>query len=130
MGIPAATFYEEVQAVVILFDFRKIGLSSGEPRSEVIPSEQLDDYVNVITFARNQSYIKPNNIGIWGISMSGGHVLNLGTWWGHYCYYQMNQQWYHQHHGKHNLNQSFVCTKNMLDLLAIYFLQHQIARMQ
>ena len=84
MGIPAATFYEEVQAVVILFDFRKIGLSSGEPRSEVIPSEQLDDYVNVITFARNQSYIKPNNIGIWGISMSGGHVLNLGTWWGHY----------------------------------------------
>lgn len=84
MGIPAATFYEEVQAVVILFDFRKIGLSSGEPRSEVIPSEQLDDYVNVITFARNQSYIKPNNIGIWGISMSGGHVLNLGTWWGYY----------------------------------------------
>ena len=67
MGIPAATFYEDVNAVVVVFDFRKIGLSSGQPRSEVIPSEQLDDYVNVITYARNLPYVDENNIGICGI---------------------------------------------------------------
>lgn len=84
MGIPAATFYEEVNVVVLLFDFRKIGRSSGEPRSEVIPSEQLDDFVNSISYARNLSYVDESSIGIWGISMTGGHVLQIGTWLGHY----------------------------------------------
>lgn len=84
MGIPAASFLESCNATVLLFDYRKLGLSSGWPRQEVIPSEQLDDFVNAIFYVRNMSFVNSSRIGIWGISMTGGHVLQLGTWWGQY----------------------------------------------
>jgi len=64
---------------VIVFDFRFLGESEGEPRCQIIPHEQLEDYKNAITWVSYQPEIDPDRIGIWGTSYSGGHVFHLAA---------------------------------------------------
>jgi fermentation-respiration switch protein FrsA (DUF1100 family) len=61
--------------VVLVFDYRYLGASQGEPRSQIVPAEQRRDYKNAITWAAAQPEIDADRIGIWGTSFSGGHVL-------------------------------------------------------
>src|SRR3712207_4707498 len=65
--------------VVLLFDYRYLGDSEGEPRGQLFPWEQIEDYRNAITFARQQSEVNDDRIGIWGTSYSGAHVLVVGA---------------------------------------------------
>lgn len=65
--------------VVTVFDYRFLGASEGEPRGQIIPSQQIDDYRNAITWTQMQKEVDPNRIGIWGTSYSGAHVLHLGA---------------------------------------------------
>jgi uncharacterized protein len=53
---------------VLLFDYRYLGASDGEPR-------QLDDWAAAIAFARAMPGVDPARIGLWGCSLSAGHVL-------------------------------------------------------
>jgi fermentation-respiration switch protein FrsA (DUF1100 family) len=64
---------------VVLFDYRYLGDSDGEPRGQLFPGEQIEDYRNAITFARQQPEIDEDRIGIWGSSYSGGHVVVVGA---------------------------------------------------
>ena len=70
----AAEFVKRGLAALI-FDYRRMGASDGEPRQHIEPWDQIEDYKNAITFAENLPEIDENRIGIWGISYSGGHVL-------------------------------------------------------
>ncbi|MDH3753621.1 MAG: alpha/beta hydrolase [Acidimicrobiia bacterium] len=63
----------------LIFDYRNCGGSSGEVRQHLDPWEQIRDYRNAVTFAENLSGINVDQIGAWGISYSGGHVLILGA---------------------------------------------------
>jgi fermentation-respiration switch protein FrsA (DUF1100 family) len=63
----------------LVFDFRNLGESEGEPRGQVFPHEQHEDYRNAITWASRQPNIDAERIGVWGTSYSGGHVLHLGA---------------------------------------------------
>lgn len=63
----------------LIFDYRRMGASDGEPRQHIEPWDQIEDYKNAITFTENQPEIDPHRIGIWGISYSGGHVLIVGA---------------------------------------------------
>jgi len=58
-----------------VFDYRYLGGSEGEPRSQILWYEQIEDYRNAITWASSQSEVDPNRIGLWGTSFSGAHVL-------------------------------------------------------
>jgi fermentation-respiration switch protein FrsA (DUF1100 family) len=64
---------------VLAFDYRFLGESEGEPRGQVIPYTQIDDYRNAITWASEQKEVDSNRIGVWGTSYSGGHVLHLSA---------------------------------------------------
>jgi len=64
---------------VLVFDFRFLGESGGDPRCQVVPHEQLEDYRNALTWASLQPEIDPNRLGIWGTSFSGGHVFHLAA---------------------------------------------------
>ena len=66
--------------VVLVFDYRNFGASEGTPRQHIDPALQLEDYRNVITWARRCDRINPERIGIWGSSFSGAHVLHLGAY--------------------------------------------------
>jgi dipeptidyl aminopeptidase/acylaminoacyl peptidase len=65
--------------VVLVFDYRFIGESEGEPRQHVIPIEQQKDYRNAITWISQHPNVDKERIGIWGSSYSGGHVLHLAA---------------------------------------------------
>lgn len=59
----------------LVFDFRNLGASGGEPRQELNPWQQIDDYRHAITYAGTLPGIDPARVGVWGSSYSGGHAL-------------------------------------------------------
>lgn len=63
----------------LVFDYRYLGESEGEPRQRINPWDQIEDYKNAISFARQIEGVDPGRIGVWGISYSGGHVLQLAA---------------------------------------------------
>jgi uncharacterized protein len=65
--------------VVLVFDYRYLGASEGEPRNQIFPHEQIEDYRNAITWTQMQKEVKAEKIGVWGTSYSGAHVLHLGA---------------------------------------------------
>lgn len=63
----------------LVFDYRSFGESDGEPRGQLFPQQQIEDYRNAVTFLSLQPEVDPERIGVWGTSFSGGHVLHLGA---------------------------------------------------
>ncbi|WP_143143739.1 alpha/beta hydrolase [Agrococcus sp. Marseille-P2731] len=63
----------------LTFDFRRLGKSGGEPRQELDPFDQIEDYRNAVTFLGAQVGVAAARIGVWGSSYSGGHVLVVGA---------------------------------------------------
>lgn len=63
----------------LVYDHRNLGESDGEPRLEVDPWQQVQDYRDAITFAGLQPEIDAGRIGVWGTSYSGGHVLPVAA---------------------------------------------------
>jgi len=63
----------------LIFDYRHMGASEGEPRQHIDPWKQIEDYRNAISFVEEMKEVDKTRIGAWGISYSGGHVLILGA---------------------------------------------------
>lgn len=59
----------------LVFDNRNFGDSDGEPRQEIDPWQQVNDYRHAITYATTLPEVDSDRIGVWGSSYSGGHVL-------------------------------------------------------
>lgn len=64
---------------VLVFDYRYFGASEGEPRGQLFYYQQIEDYQNAITWASIQREVAADQIGIWGTSFSGGHVLYIAA---------------------------------------------------
>ncbi len=60
---------------VLLFDYRFLGDSDGEPRQLISIEGQLEDWLAAIACARATPGVDPQRIALWGCSLSGGHVL-------------------------------------------------------
>lgn len=63
----------------LVYDNRNLGASDGEPRGEIDPWRQINDYRDAITFAGTLSEVDKDRIGVWGSSYSGGHVIVVGA---------------------------------------------------
>ena len=63
--------------VTLVYDHYGFGASAGEPRQYPAASIQLDGYRDAIAWLRTQPGVAAENIGIWGTSNSGGHVIVL-----------------------------------------------------
>jgi hypothetical protein len=63
----------------LVFDYRNLGSSDGEPRQHLDPWAQIRDYQNALSFLERTDGIDPDRLGAWGISYSGGHVLILAA---------------------------------------------------
>jgi fermentation-respiration switch protein FrsA (DUF1100 family) len=64
---------------VVVFDYRNFGASEGEPRQEINPWDQVEDYRNAITYATTLDGIDASRIGVWGSSYSGAHALTVAA---------------------------------------------------
>ena len=72
--------FVEAGFVTMLFDYRYLGESEGEPRCQIIWYEQIEDFRNAISWISEQPEVDANRIGIWGTSYSGAHVLFVGAY--------------------------------------------------
>ena len=79
-GLPAyAEAFRDAGYVVVLFDYRHFGASTGMPRQLLDIGRQQDDYRAVVAWARRLDGIDPDRIVLWGSSFSGGHVLTVAA---------------------------------------------------
>jgi uncharacterized protein len=78
-----AQYFLEAGCAALIFDYRHLGASDGEPRQHLDPWKQIADYRSAIDAVSYRdefpSLVDPERIGIWGISYSGGHVLAVGA---------------------------------------------------
>src|SRR5690606_31281417 len=64
---------------VLVFDYRSFGASEGTPRQHLVPFDQQRDIRNAITWLRAQPEVAADNIGGWGVSLGGVHMLHVGA---------------------------------------------------
>jgi pimeloyl-ACP methyl ester carboxylesterase len=79
-GLPA--FAERFAAAgldVLAFDYRGFGASTGEPRQLVSYRRHREDYRAAVMHARLLDGVDPEAIILWGVSYSGGHVLDVAA---------------------------------------------------
>jgi fermentation-respiration switch protein FrsA (DUF1100 family) len=70
-----AEAFADAGMAAVVFDNRNFGASDGHIRQEIDPWKQVSDYRDAITYAETLAETDGSNIGIWGSSYSGGHVL-------------------------------------------------------
>ena len=76
---PFARRFAAVGIAALAFDYRGFGRSGGEPRQRVFPHEQMADYRNALTWLSLQPEIDADRLGVWGTSLSGGHVIQVAA---------------------------------------------------
>lgn len=74
-----AEAFRDAGFVVILFDYRHFGASTGEPRQLLDIRRQHDDYHAVVAWARRLGRVDPERVVLFGSSFSGGHVLAVAA---------------------------------------------------
>lgn len=74
-----AEAFSRAGMAALVFDYRNLGVSDGEPRQHLDPWAQIRDYQNALSFLERCDGIDGDRLGAWGISYSGGHVLVLAA---------------------------------------------------
>jgi dienelactone hydrolase len=64
---------------VVVFDFRHLGDSGGQPRQSFATSAQKQDFVAAVAYARGVEGIDPEHIIVWGFSFSGGTAVDVAV---------------------------------------------------
>lgn len=73
---PHVTYLVEAGYVVMAIDYRTFGASEGEPRAQIFPLDQVEDFRNALSYLEQRTdLIDPTRIGIWGVSFGGGVAL-------------------------------------------------------
>ena len=54
--------------VTLVFDFRFLGASEGDPRGHIVSYEQREDLRNAITWLARQPEVDAARVGVWGTS--------------------------------------------------------------
>jgi pimeloyl-ACP methyl ester carboxylesterase len=74
-----AEHFNAAGLAALVFDYRHLGASDGEPRQHIDPWDQIEDYRTAISYAAGLPEIDESRIAVWGISYSGGHALIVGA---------------------------------------------------
>lgn len=64
---------------VVAFDYRGFGGSAGLPRQTISLTGQVEDYRAAVAAARRLPGIDPDRVVLWGVSLSGGTVLEVAA---------------------------------------------------
>ena len=64
---------------VLEFDYRHFGASEGEPRQLISIARQIADWHAALDHVRGLDGIDPARIVLWGVSFSGGHVIEVAA---------------------------------------------------
>jgi len=67
--------FQEAGLAVLVFDYRHLGDSGGEPRQLVWIPYQLEDTRAAVAYARGLEEIDSTRVALWGTSLSAGHAI-------------------------------------------------------
>ncbi len=73
-----AEAFAEAGYVSLVFDYRGFGDSEGE-RGRLIPSEQIVDIRNAMTFIESLKEVDGSRIGLWGTSFGGANAITTAS---------------------------------------------------
>ena len=59
----------------VAFDYRGFGESEG-PRYRLLPTEQIEDIHNAVSYVESRPDVDGSRIGVWGTSVGGAHALS------------------------------------------------------
>jgi len=76
---PFAERLAEAGLDVVAFDYRGFGASEGSPRQTVSGAGQVADYRAAMAAAARLPGVDPGRLVLWGVSLSGGHVLEAAA---------------------------------------------------
>src|ERR671930_180714 len=65
--------------VTLVLDHIHFGESEGDPRQHEDPAKKMEDFKNAISFLSSLKGVDRERIGVCGISMGGGYVLQLAA---------------------------------------------------
>src|SRR5712692_2998035 len=68
-------YFSRAGYVTLAIDYRSFGESEGEPRGQLFPLNQVEDFRNGVSFLQRADGVNRERIGIWGTSNSGGTVI-------------------------------------------------------
>jgi len=71
--------FRDAGFVVLVHDHRSFGLSEGEPRNDIDPWRQIEDWRRIITYLESVDDVDRTRLGVWGTSFAGGHAMVLGA---------------------------------------------------
>jgi len=77
-----AAYAERFQAAgyaCLVFDYRYLGASGGEPRQLLDVDSQLEDWRAALAYVRGRDDVNRDRIALWGTSFAGGHVLEIAA---------------------------------------------------
>lgn len=74
-----ASKFNELGYTVLVFDYRCNGLSTGLPRSLIDWDAQQKDWHTALAWVREQKNVDPEQVGLFGTSFGGGHVIQVGA---------------------------------------------------
>ncbi|KAJ5104039.1 hypothetical protein N7532_004568 [Penicillium argentinense] len=76
VGLPnVALAFQQAGLTVLMYDPRTTGLSDGEPRNDIDPFTQIDDYSDALSYLAAHSMVDQSRMGVWGMSLSGAIAL-------------------------------------------------------
>ncbi|KAI9687314.1 MAG: hypothetical protein M1822_002357 [Bathelium mastoideum] len=72
----AARVFQDAQYTALLYDCRSVGQSDGQPRNDIDPSKQVEDYSDALSFFKDHPTVDSKQIFFWGMSLSGSVALS------------------------------------------------------
>jgi pimeloyl-ACP methyl ester carboxylesterase len=79
-GLPAyAERLAGAGAAVLVFDYRHLGDSPGQPRQRFRKAVQREDWRAAVAAARALPQVDPERIVLWGFSFGGGHAVETAA---------------------------------------------------
>lgn len=73
--VEEAGYFSRAGYVTLAIDYRSFGESEGEPRGQLFPLNEVEDYRNAISYLQTRDEVDPDRIGIWGTSFAGALVI-------------------------------------------------------
>jgi len=68
-------YFSRAGYITLAIDYRSFGESEGEPRGQLFPLNEVEDYRNAISYLQTRDEVDPERIGIWGTSFGGAVVI-------------------------------------------------------
>ena len=76
--VEEGTRFAQAGLVTLAIDYRSFGESPGEPRGQLFPLNQVEDFRNAISYLETRDEVDPDRLGIWGTSFGGATVIYTG----------------------------------------------------